>query len=131
MSIGLSSNHDTPPSATTENRAPRGILRRDREHQANGDSPAGQINDDDESQHGHEPAADNDHQLGDAQQDAADLADDELDENDVLDEPAEPVRVQDVLPTAPVATASVVPGGWTLSALGLPLREGSFCTPRW
>ncbi len=49
------------------------------------------------------------------------MGDDEPEENDIPDEPAEPVRVQDVLPTAPVAATSVVPGGWTLSAAGLAL----------
>ncbi len=37
------------------------------------------------------------------------------------DEDDTPVRVLDVLPTAPVAVTSMVPGGWTLSADGVAL----------
>ncbi len=120
MSIGPSFNSTPPPSATASGRALRGILRRDDGHQATGNSPAGQINGDEDSQHTQEPA-EADHQLDDAQQDDDDLGDDEPEENDGPDDVAvvEPVRVLDVLPTAPVAATSVVPNGWTLSGAGL------------
>ena len=115
MSIGLSSDFTPPPLAASENRAPRGILRRDHGHQANGNS--GQSNGDEDSQHGQEPA---DPSIAEAaQQDGDDLGDDEPEENSIPDEPAEPVRVLDALPTAPVAAASVVPNGWALSGAGL------------
>jgi hypothetical protein len=132
MSIGLSSNHDTPPSALTPERAPRGIRIRGQERwpEADGDAPAGQAGDGyEDPQPGHEPAApsavdvlvpaERDQQLDDAQQDGGGLGDDDADEDNIPDEPAEPVRIQDVLPTAPVATTSVVPNGWTLSADGV------------
>ena len=49
------------------------------------------------------------------------MGDDDAEENDALDDVvvAEPVRVLDVLPTAPVAAASVVPNGWAVSGAGL------------
>ena len=123
MSIGLSSNFN-PPSPTS-NREFRGILRRDQVPDANGDVPAVQSGGGNENpQHDQPPTdlgADNvpalgevEQQFADAPQDAGDLGDDEPEEPVFVD-----LRVHDVLPTAPVAATSLVPGGWTLSIAGL------------
>ena len=134
MSIGPTCNPSAPPSAPTPDRAPRGIRIRSQERgpDAN-DAPAGQPDNrgEDPSPHDRERATPSDESflaLGegsqppdDGRQEVDDLVDDLPDENDLPDEPVieEPVRVLDVLPTAPVATASVVPNGWTLSPGGV------------